>query len=114
MSKPGKRRGTLRDVTRLDREVRTRLLGVGEDSPKLKNGALKRDELAQTLLYAKALVRKRQSALGPKLESLVHERRLGVDRSYAFRALQKMDPERRRIVEMSAEAFAEWLASRHN
>ncbi len=100
MTKRSEPRVTRLNVTRLDRKVRARLLGVGEHRPRSAEGALHRDELAQTLLYAQALGRKR--------ESLVHKRRLGVDRSYAFHALQKMDPERRGIIEASARAFAEW------
>ena len=40
-----------------------------------------------------------------KRESII--RALGVSKAYAYRALQKMDPERRRDIEMSAKRFTE-------
>ncbi len=74
--------------------------------PRSADGALKRDEIAQVVLYAQAL--------HPdwKLQSIIKriQKLHRVSRRFVFNALREVDPDRRSIMEASAKAFAKWQA----
>jgi hypothetical protein len=74
--------------------------------PRSTDVALKRDEIAQHVLYARAL--------HPdwRLESIVKRiRKLHkVSRGFVFKVLREIDPGRRSTIEASAKVFAEWQA----
>jgi hypothetical protein len=67
--------------------------------------ALNKDEIAQEVLYSRALHPDRQA----KAVNYVVGNSHGVSAKYVERILRELDPERRRNIEASAAAFAETL-----
>jgi hypothetical protein len=101
----------------IDRAARIQILGIRNlyrpghhppNRPPTIDAALKRDEIAQSDAYMRAV-----HPEWSKKEIISGIRKYyGVGRSYIFEAIKDVDPERRENFEGSAAAFAEWLRSR--
>ena len=103
-------------LTQLDRAARIAILGIGDlhkpghhprHRPPTVDAALKRDEIAQTVEYLRALFPQ-----WPKERSILEAADLhGVERAYVYRARQNVPRERRQNMKASAAAFADWFWS---
>jgi hypothetical protein len=103
---------TLEEVRALDRGARMAILGIGHlrnkidhprHRPKTVDSPLRRDEIAQWVAIGRAS--------HPKLREKVVIARVcghfGVSRGYVYRILKEVDPERWRIMKVSAAAMAD-------
>jgi hypothetical protein len=107
---------TLLDQLRaLDRGARTAILGIGHlrnrtkrprHRPKTVDSPLRRDEIAQLVAWLRALYPRKPDKLIIGRVCYFHR----VSRSYVYRVLSEVDPERWENMKASAAAFVETVA----
>ena len=103
-------------LERLDRLAKVQFLGIRDlydpghhprHRPPTVDAALKRDDIAQLVAFARAL-----QPDWPEKEIRYRVcKYFGVKRTYYYRALKEIEPERWRILQASAAAIAEQVAA---